>query len=74
MRLKIEQDTCTRADPCPKIASLDGDDHWIFVVGKRPTSEERAMFGLPDDEDVVKYPRQSALAWAAPQLRALEVP
>jgi hypothetical protein len=66
--LRIEEDTCRTDRPCPKIASIEGGEDWIFVVGKRPSLAEQALFDLPDDEGVVKYPRWSALKWAAPQL------
>jgi hypothetical protein len=69
MNLQIEEDPhgCTRFDPCPKIFGIEGDDEWVFVQGKRPTPEERALFHLPDDEIVLKYPRRSMRNWAANQ-------
>jgi hypothetical protein len=69
MELRIEEDPsdCTTYDPCPKILGIEEDDEWVFVQGKRPTLEERQLFRLPDDEAVVKYPRQSMRNWAANQ-------
>ncbi|MDB5066326.1 MAG: hypothetical protein JWM18_2760 [Chloroflexi bacterium] len=74
MKLRIEEDptSCGRVDPCPKILSIEGDDEWLFVQGKRPGPEEMALFHLPDDENVVKYPRRSMRNWAANQHRVTE--
>jgi hypothetical protein len=69
MRLRLEADplSCGKPDPCPKIWGVDGDEEWVFVQGKLPTAEERALFHLPEDEAVVKYPRASMRTWAADQ-------
>ncbi len=69
MERRIEEDpcACTTYDPCPKILGVEGDDEWLFVQGKRPPLEEEALFRLPDDEAVVKYPRRSMRNWAANQ-------
>jgi hypothetical protein len=55
---------------CPKILLIEGDDEWVFVVGKRPSERERSLVSMAQDEDMVKYPRRSLLVWAIAQSRS----
>jgi hypothetical protein len=62
--------TKCRDGMCPKILLIEGDDEWVFVVGKRPSERERALVSMAQDEDMVKYPRRSLLVWAIAQSRS----
>lgn len=68
MELTLEADPngCGWQKPCPKIYGADADT--VLVQGKRPDSATLAKLNLPEDEWVVEFPREVALAWARQQL------
>jgi hypothetical protein len=55
-------------DPRSKIWGIEGDEEWIFLQGKRFAAGQHAEIDLPDDEDVITFPRPALLEWAARQL------
>jgi hypothetical protein len=69
MELRLEDDpmNCGKLRPCPKLWGTD-DPAEVLVQGKRPSPAQRDQLTLPDDDDVVSYPRQALLDWAARQL------
>jgi hypothetical protein len=69
MELRLEADPmgCGKVGPCPKIWGTD-DESQVLVQGTRATLAERAQLVLPAGEEVVSFPRQALLEWAARQL------
>lgn len=69
MKLRLEADPmgCGKLGPCPKIWGTD-DGAEVLVQGRRATPAHRGQLVLPDDEDVVAFPREALLEWAARQL------
>jgi hypothetical protein len=69
MELRLEADpmACGKVGPCPKIWGTS-DDAEVLVQGKRARPAYRAQILLPEDEDVVAFPRRALLDWAARQL------
>jgi hypothetical protein len=67
--VRVEETACYCGN-CPKILLIEGDDEWVFVVGKRPSERERSLVSMAQDEDMVKYPRRSLLVWAIAQSRS----
>ena len=69
MELRLEADPmgCGKLGPCPKIWGTE-DLGEVLVQGRRAAPELRARMVVSDDEDVVAFPRQALLEWAARQL------
>jgi hypothetical protein len=69
MDLRLEADPmgCGKLGPCPKIWGSDDLDE-VLVQGLRAAPGHRAEMTIADDEDVVAFPRQALLEWAARQL------
>lgn len=69
MDLRLEADPmgCGKLGPCPKIWGSDDLDE-VLVQGRRAPAEHRAGMPIAADEDVVAFPRQALLDWAARQL------
>ena len=69
MDLRLEADPmgCGKLGPCPKIWGSD-DLNEVLVQGRRAAPDHRARMAVAEDEDVVAFPREVLLAWAARQL------
>jgi hypothetical protein len=69
MDLRLEADPmgCGKLGPCPKIWGSDDLDE-VLVQGRRAAPHHRAGLPVDDDEDVVAFPREALLEWAARQL------
>ncbi len=69
MKLRLEDDpnACGKNAPCPKIwSTVDAPDE-VLVQGATATDMVRTEAVVPDNEVVVRYPRQALLDWAARQ-------
>jgi hypothetical protein len=69
MDLRLEADPmgCGKLGPCPKIWGSEDLDE-VLVQGRRATPDHLAQMAVAEGEDVVAFPREALLAWAAREL------